>query len=390
MTGWRRTLSQIGDDAEGLFAALKRRLDERLGRDALQLVSYRGYGSTALWTLKGRVLEDRSIRPAEDTDTVWRNLDNMYRRFASNEIPGAQVQARLGDHVQEATTDREGYFEFDLAAPTALPAGQFWHEVTLSLLHPQRAGRPPLEARGQVLVPPPDAQFGVISDIDDTVLQTDATNALRMARLTFLGNARTRLPFPGVAALYRALHQGAPGPFINPIFYVSSGPWNMYDLLIDFFALQGLPDGPVLLRDWGMLRPETRPTQHRAHKLATITQLLARFPQLPFLLIGDSGQADPEIYAKVVQQYPQRVLAVYIRNVSPDARRAQAIQTLADAVAAAGSRLLLADDTLSLARDAAAQGWIAAEALDAVAVDKAADEGPATPFETSLDDGDGG
>ena len=216
-------------------------------------------------------------------------------------------------------------------------------------------------------MPPPEAQLAVISDIDDTVVRTEATRVLRMARLVFFGNARTRLPFPGAATLYQALHWGRAGRPLNPVFYVSSSPWNLYDLLVDFLHLRGFPAGPLHLRDWGIRPKEGSLRDHHRHKLATIRRLLDAYPRLPFLLIGDSGQSDPEIYAEVVRQAPGRIPAVYIRDVSRTAARSDAIAALSQAVAAAGSTLVLARDSFAVARDAASWGWIDPRAPLAVA-----------------------
>ncbi len=282
MADWRRVLSQITTSAEAHFDTLKRRLDRRLGDEPLQIVAYHGYGTPHLLYLKGRVLEDRGVRPARDNDSVWRNLLNMYRRFETDEIPGARVLARFQDVEQVATAGEEGFFELRIAPARPLPADQLWHEIELTLLEPLREDRPAPRSIGRVLIPPPEAQFGVISDIDDTVVRTDVTNLLLMARTVFLGNARTRLPFPGVAALYRALERGTAGRAVNPLFYVSSGAWNFYDMLLDFLALQGIPGGAMLLRDWGTSRGEFLPTENRAHKLAAIRQILISFPTCRF------------------------------------------------------------------------------------------------------------
>jgi phosphatidate phosphatase APP1 len=154
------------------------------------------------------------------------------------------------------------------------------------------------------------------------------------------------------------------------VFYVSSSPWNLYDLLDDFLALRGFPAGPLFLRDWGIRPREGGLRDHRTHKLATIRRLLEVYPQLPFLLIGDSGQSDPEIYAEVVRSFPGRVPAVYIRDVSRTPAREAAIAALARAVTAAGSSLLLARDSYAVARDAAARGWITPRATLDVAADR--------------------
>jgi phosphatidate phosphatase APP1 len=98
--------------------------------------------------------------------------------------------------------------------------------------------------------------------------------------------------------------------------------------------------------------------------LALLRQITAFFPDLPFLLIGDSGQQDPEIYARFVQENPGRVLAVYIRDVSPDPRRDAAVLALGTS----GVPLLLAPDSLAMARDAAARGWLDAAAVHEIKV----------------------
>ena len=95
-----------------------------------------------------------------------------------------------------------------------------------------------------MLVPAPDARFGIVSDVDDTVLQTGVQRLGQMLRQTFTGSALTRTSFPGAPELYRDLAGAA-----NPVFYVSSSPWNLHAFLIAFLRHQRLPLGPVLLRD---------------------------------------------------------------------------------------------------------------------------------------------
>ena len=106
-----------------------------------------------------------------------------------------------------------------------------------------------------------------------------------------------------------------------------------------------------------------------------IREILASYPSLPFILIGDSAQEDPEIYAEVVATHPGRILAVYIRNVNQHPEDSPAIRALMERIAAAGSALVLADDTLAAARHAASHGWIREETLPGVGDEKQADEG---------------
>ncbi|MCI0412553.1 DUF2183 domain-containing protein [bacterium] len=337
-----------------------------------QIVPYRGYGSSFKIFLKGRVLENKNVGLSTEHDSAWKNLRNVWKRFESDEIPGARLIASMNQVSEEVTANEEGYFTVTLQTPEPLPDENLWHPVDLQLLSPFHPAQEPIRETGLVMVAPKGARFGVISDMDDTVLQSDATNFLRMVKNVALGNARTRMPFKGVAAFYQALHEEDGKP-TNPLFYVSSSPWNLYDLLMEFFNLQKIPIGPLLLRDWGTYRSGL-PHKHREHKLQSIRHILDLLPGLPFLLIGDSGQKDPEIYHEVLSMYPKRILAIYIRNVSRNLKRPAAIRELAKKVIDAGSTLILTDDTLAAARHAIEQGWIKPDKFPEIMAEKIANE----------------
>ncbi len=194
---WHSVIARFTSNAEDHFDRLKYRFGTRLGgRDPLQILPYLGYGTPQRLYLKGRVLEDEGVLSAQENDTLWNNLVGMYRRFASDEIPGAVVEARLPGQTQQVITDDEGFFDLWMTPTQSLSPQQSWHNVALTLLSPRRHDQA-VSAVGRVLVPPARARFGVISDIDDTIVHTDAANLLKMARIVFLGNAHTRLPFAG-------------------------------------------------------------------------------------------------------------------------------------------------------------------------------------------------
>lgn len=370
MASWRKALVKVGSSAEQQFDKLKFRLDRRLGGDEPILIQpYRWYGTSTSLSVRGRVLAYNGIRAATDNDTLWENLANAYRRFNSNEIPFARVRVEHNGAIQELVADDEGYFQGEIVLGAAdsdrdTQTQSNWQHVKLTLVHPTDIDE--VVARAPVMVPSASAQFGVISDIDDTVLQTHATNWLKAAQLTFLGNARMRLPFPGVGALYRALVAGSDGQQQNPLFYVSSSPWNLYDLLIDFMALHEIPEGPLCLRDLGLNEETGLGLSHKLHKLGIIEQILRTYPEMKFVLIGDSGQQDPEVYAEIARNYPDRVLAVYIRDVTDDDRddEVMKIQAILEEI---GENLLLVPDSLVAAEHAAELGLIPPNAVASIA-----------------------
>lgn len=343
-------------------------LERLVDRDPYHVAPYRGYGRAGRVQVLARVLQHEGLARADPRHGKARNLLAMLKRIESDPLPRARVRVALHSGERELAADDEGYLRAWVDADVA-PDAEGWGGVGLRLADPQHAASPATVA--PILVPPDAAKYGVISDMDDTVLQSEVTNFLLAARLVLLENARTRLPFAGVAAFYRALRTGT-GTAPNPIFYVSSSPWNLYDVIADFLDAQEIPAGPLLLRDWDLGLSLLR---NEAHKSDHIREILGTYPALPFILVGDSAQEDPEIYARAVREHPDRILAVYIRQVEPHRERDAAIARLAEEVKAAGSTLVLADDTLTIASHAAAHGWITREALPSIGGEKRADEG---------------
>ena len=381
MAHWRTILGKIAGRTDDHFDELLMRYRRRTGRiKPVQVVPYRGFGNTQEIFLRGRVLEDRNIPQAGDNDSVWRNMLSIYQRFNSREISGVQVQLLLGSNTQIATTDREGYFEFRLPVTEPLPATRAWHRAEVKLIEPFVAGQDKVTAEAHILIPPPTSQFGVISDVDDTILVSNVTDWGRMAKLVFLNNARTRLPFAGVSAFYQALQSGPESSLFNPVFYVSSSPWNLYDLLVDFCAIQGIPKGPFMLRDLGIDEDKTLLGSHAGHKTVQIEHIMRLCPKLPFVLIGDSGQKDPEIYLQVLKDYPNRVKAIYIRDVTTDVRREE-VARLFQKAAELNVPMLLVKDTVEAAEHAVTLGLIDPDALPGIRADKRNDETAPTDLE---------
>ena len=324
-----------------------------IGSDGpVEIDAYSGYGNERRVLVQGRVMRGRDIRPAGERDSSLRNLANTYKRIRAYPIPHAKLEVAIGGTRAQFDTDGEGFFRAWIDLKEPLATREPWVEATLRLRDQE------VSAVAPIRVATPDAAFGVISDLDDTVIQSRVTNFLLAVRTIMLGNARTRLPFPGVASLYRALENGGDGNRRNPIYYVSSSPWNIHDLIAEFLELQGIPSGPICLRDWDVHLDALSSSRLKRHKEPLIREILEATDPLPFILIGDSSQHDPEIYADIVRAYPRRILAVYIRNVGADAGRIRAIEDLAREVERAGSALVLADDSEAASRHAAGQGWI--------------------------------
>jgi phosphatidate phosphatase APP1 len=276
---------------------------------------YAGYGNGRNVYLAGRVLEDKGIMASTPLDTFWQNMGKMRKRFLTVVFPGVRVEAEFENQKLIAFTDEEGYFEFNFRLSHPLEE-EGWKKIQLRLLDPISAKVQSIEAEGSIYFPSSKAEYGVISDIDDTIVSTGAMRTWEMIKVTFSKNAHTRVPFPGVAQFYDLLKRGSDGILSNPLFYVSSSPWNLYDFLMEFLETHQIPKGPLMLRDLGLSRDQWIAGSHRDHKLNQIEHIFEIYPDLPFILIGDSGQEDPEIYLEAIQKHSNRVLGVFIRDVS--------------------------------------------------------------------------
>lgn len=310
------------------------RLVNRLGwgqDKPVTLADYRGFGRNDYLFLTGRVLRDRAII-SNEADGALRNLANNFKRFNSREIPGAQVSVDWAGHRFDLITDREGYFRLErtFSETIQLPNRQLWHQAQVSVTAVPGKAELPYRTAIDVLLPPHDAEFGIISDIDDTILKTDVTSRfkLRVLAHTLFKNAASRHGFAEVASFFSALQRGADNRGHNPVFYVSNSPWNLYDVLADFLAINDLPKGPILLRDFGLPYRDL-PAGYRGHKMETVQRILHAYPELPFVLIGDSGEKDTDIYLKLATENPDRIKVIYIRDVRHE-QRARRVKELID------------------------------------------------------------
>jgi phosphatidate phosphatase APP1 len=296
---WVRELEDAWDGAR------LRRARSRTPVD-LRIAAYLGHGSAHGVVVRGRVLDNPPPSEAVEGEGVGAALRRGVRQFLTNDLPGVTLRVAVAGTTVETVTDADGYFLVRLQPdPDRLTSP--WTSGTVELAAPYRGITDPRATALQVLVPATDATYGIISDVDDTILETGVQRVGRMVRQTLTGSALTRTPFAGAAELYRDLAGDR-----NPVFYVSSSPWNLHSFLLAFIRHRGFPLGPVLLRDLLGTGAGREP------KAGRLQEVLDLHPGLRFVLIGDSGEKDPEIYADIARANPGRILAIYIREVRLD------------------------------------------------------------------------
>lgn len=338
MVDWLR----VGADAEELATrAIQggKRLSGHLR--PLTIRAYRGFVADGVAHVRARVLEQPRFDAAADSlrmdAAVYANL----MRWVVLDMPGVEVTVSLGEIETTVVSDKDGFVNARLPVGDLAPG---WHAVHLRA--EDEDGRP-VTAHGRVVRPDPASQIAVISDIDDTILRTGMTEGVRSIGRTLLRDAHGRKPIPGTPSLYRGLARGAGGRPESTFFYVSSSPWNLYDMLVQFLGLRGFPRGPLFLTDWRPGPTIGGSQDNPGHKRARIARILQAYPDLSFVLIGDDGEADPTIYAEFLRSHPDRVRLAMVRSVRGVAGgKARDVQRLTSAP----RRVLTCSDAEHMAR----------------------------------------
>lgn len=296
-------------------------LQERRGWTC-RAIGYVGYGGESFVRILGRVLLSRQdsdepqTPPNQDPSAIEEHLDASatlreraeervrgWRAFMTAQAMNHAVVVTVNGRSHEARTDRSGYID-TVVTDHGLPPG--WHDVKIT---PQD-GR---SATARVLIVDPSVRFGIVSDIDDTVMITSLPRPFIAAWNTFVRHEQARHIVPGMAPLYRELLACQEGA---PIFYLSTGAWNTCGTLTRFLKRHGYPAGPLLLTDWG----PTNTGWFRSgqdHKRTTLHTLAREFPHIQWVLVGDDGQHDPKIYGDFALDRPDVVRAIGIRELTP-------------------------------------------------------------------------
>lgn len=282
-------------------------------RDTRRIIEpYIGYATPDHLVVRGRVLSGLRRNKPVPTQSRWTNFKQMLSLFLTDEVAAVKVAA----HDVTGLTDEEGYFT--LLLPRTSELG--WNDVEVTI--EGRAGA----TLCPVLVADAQADFAIVSDIDDTMLKTGAYSLVRNLWTTFTGNAGTRSIFPDAVAFIQEVSRKGR----NPVYYVSSSPWNLHQFLQNIFAAAGLVKGPTFLRDLGISKTQFITGTHGDHKGSSIDALMMANPKLRYVLVGDTGQHDAFVYRDAIARHPGRVMAIVLREPGPgpDAQSLTALEEI--------------------------------------------------------------
>lgn len=281
---------------EDWFQRRRQRRAVRRGR-VPTIVGFTSYGSTEWVRVLARVVylpETKKRKAQADRVRGWRS-------FTSVALSDAEVRIRINGTDVRLNADRGGVV--DAKIPVNLEPG--WTEVTLSSPGARTVTAP-------VVVISPKTKIGLLSDVDDTVMVTMLPRPFVAAWNAFVLDENARLATPGMAVLYERFVRSNPNA---PVIYLSTGAWNVAPTLKRFLSRNLYPAGPLLLTDWG-------PTHDRLfrsgklHKQESMRKLAEEFPNIQWVLVGDDGQHDLDLYTEFAKKHPNSVAAIAIREMS--------------------------------------------------------------------------
>jgi phosphatidate phosphatase APP1 len=305
-------------DIINLAQLLMNNLDQTLMNDKISDINatvkvYHGYGHQHNLIVYGHVLAGKKEARTKFTNNSVLNIAHLIKLFFIKPLKGVKVRLQWENQVFFSTTASDGFFKFQWQSDTEVAKG--WHPIIVQLLDNQ--DNILTNGEGKIFIPEA-TQYGFISDIDDTVLVSHSAKTGKKLKVLFTKNPHGRKTFADVVKFYNLLALAHAEPtLLNPFFYVSSSEWNLYDYLNEFFKYNGLPKGVFLLNDikkWYQL-VKTGGTKHQG-KLIRVIRVIDAFPKQRFILLGDNSQSDPAIYVAIANKYPDRIVAIYIRNIN--------------------------------------------------------------------------
>ena len=283
---------------------------------------YRGYANKKELVVFGHVVKKYPSGDHKYTRKGFRYARTIIQLFSIKTIPYLPVTLRVGSVTATTTAEQDGYFRFQVPLPEELSGG--WHEYEVGIEAVVDEKKYSAVSKEEFFIPF-KSSYGIISDIDDTFLVSHSRKSFQKLFVLLARNVQARKPFDDVVKHYQLLSFASrvhPQEQSNIFFYVSSSEWNLYDMIVRFAELNGLPKAVLKLKKIksGLDDFVMTGSGSHDHKLRKIHNIIEFYPELQFILLGDDSQKDPEIYEQICKQFTKNIRAVYIRQTRTRAK----------------------------------------------------------------------
>jgi len=274
------------------------------GDDNIEI--YTAYGNTNQLLISGRALVKEKNQFVDENTSGFSNFLSIVDFFFSNEIENPSIIVDVAGQRWSFTGDDAGYFELDI--PSSLGFAQGYEEVNLTLedntfTHTTKAN-----------IIPNKKFVGIISDIDDTVIVSDVTSKVDLVYNTFWRNYTQREVVPNMATKFKTILAENTNEAPSKLFFISGSPNQLFTPIEKFLELHNFPEHTLILKKIQGDNSDSLLTQI-TYKTKKIERLIKLYPKMTWVLFGDSGEKDEEIYTAIKEKYPTKIKEFYIRNV---------------------------------------------------------------------------
>lgn len=271
---------------------------------------YATYGNYSTLIVEGRVIdiEDVSESKSVSNDTnILLNLKENLKYFSNDEKKESAIILVVDTKAYRSKTDNEGYFSFHLTIDGGLKKNQMIQLFTEDSNASQRF---------DVFIPRDEKHIGIISDFDDTVIHSNVTNKLKLLSNSLLKNFKQREPISNMQKRFQKIIHTNPSKAVT-LFFVTGSPHQLQHNIHNFLSHHGFPPRVLLTKK---LHGEGADSLFTTidYKYDKIERLIKLYPHIKWVLLGDSGEKDREVYMKIVKHYPKAIEGLYIRDVKSE------------------------------------------------------------------------
>ena len=266
------------------------------------------FGNTKRVLIEGRVIESRSRgKPVSISDNILENTWEKLKQFFNDEAEKYPVYLVLPNGLYNTKTDDEGYFQFEIDLPKPLEPKYYRAKLNLKNFVSEK--------ECQLLILPDDKGIGIISDFDDTVIVTDVINKAQAVKNTLFKNYKQRQVVQGMSHSYKGILSKNDYPSLSTLFFVTGSPRQLSTSIHNFLNYHHFPDRVLIGKKLNGENSDPFLDQ-LSYKTKRISMIFELYPKMQFILVGDDGEKDPEIYNIVQKTFPDQVLSIWIRKVS--------------------------------------------------------------------------
>ncbi len=267
---------------------------------------YSCYGNEKQIIVDGRLIVKRNFLVVSKDDSWLQNTWRKGKEIVNGELKHSKVFLSLDGITHQSKSDDEGYFDFNITMKEPLKSG--YHKVSLLLVNQD------FQTNCNLLIIPKENSIGIISDFDDTVIVSDVSSKIDFIKNLFLLNYKQRKVVPNIAQKFHQILSENPTPKLSALFFITGSPRQLFPSIQKFLDYHHFPPRILITKQAHGDKNDPLFDQF-TYKQKRIEDLIALYPQKKWVLFGDSGEKDREVYLYIRDKYPQNIVGIWIRDV---------------------------------------------------------------------------